>query len=109
MIEFTELTALPWMSYGEAFDLLRVSADNAAIIEAHASAIPSFVEVTTGYKATCTSSPHCDGMVRQLCRYLLCLWFNPDGTDAAKLARVVDSLTASTKALVIATGEEAKS
>ena len=96
------MLSLEWLTLAEACDLLRVGAENEAVIEAHCSGIPSYVELTTGYPATCTSGPNCDGMVRQLCRFILQLWFNPDGTQAKDLERVVRSLTNSTKALVIA-------
>lgn len=96
------MDGLEWMDIDEACDLLRVSSDNEAIIEAHAKAIPQYVEVTTGYPATCTDSYNCDETVKQLCRFVLQLWFNPDGTDADSLKRTIDSLTASVKALVIA-------
>lgn len=96
------MDGLEWMDIDEACDLLRVSSDNEAIIEAHAKAIPQYVEVTTGYPATCTDSQGCDETVKQLCRFLLQLWFNPDGTDAEQLTRTVNSLTATVKALVIA-------
>ena len=100
------VTALPWLTISEACDLLRVTPDNAAIIDAHVSGIPAYVETATGYPATCTKSTGCDGMVRQLCRFILCLWFDPDGTDAAQLTRAVDTLTNATKALVMAEGME---
>lgn len=96
------MDGLEWMDIDEACDLLRVSSDNEAIIEAHAKAIPQYVEVTTGYPADCTDSYNCDETVKQLCRFVLQLWFNPDGTDADSLKRTIDSLTASVKALVIA-------
>lgn len=96
------MDGLEWMDIDEACDLLRVSSDNEAIIEAHAKAIPQYVEITTGYPATCTDSYNCDETVKQLCRFVLQLWFNPDGTDADSLKRTIDSLTASVKALVIA-------
>lgn len=96
------MDGLGWMDIDEACDLLRVSSDNEAIIEAHAKAIPQYVEITTGYPADCTDSYNCDETVKQLCRFVLQLWFNPDGTDADSLKRTIDSLTASVKALVIA-------
>ena len=96
------MTGLDWMDIDEACDLLRVSSDNEAIIEAHAKAIPQYVEITTGYPAAYTDSYNCDETVKQLCRFVLQLWFNPDGTDADSLKRTIDSLTASVKALVIA-------
>ena len=96
------LDGLEWMTVDEALDLLRVSDDNEDIIDAHAATIPGYVEITTGYPATCTQGVNCDETVKALCRFVLQLWFNPDGTDADSLKRTIDSLTASVKALVIA-------
>jgi len=93
---------LDWLDVADACDLLRVSEDNAGVIESHAESIPRYVEITTGYPATCTSGAACDETVKQLCRFILQLWFNPDGTDAQQLTRTIDSLTATVKALVIA-------
>ena len=99
-------TELAWLTLGEACDLLRVTPDNAPIINAHISGIPSYVETITGYPATCTKSTGCDGMVRQLCRFILQLWFNPDGSDATQLTRCVNSLAKAVKALVVAEAQE---
>lgn len=101
-----ECTYLSWLTLGEACDLLRVTPDNAAIINAHISGIPSYVEALTGYPASCTKGVGCDGMVRQLCRFILLLWFNPDGSDANQLTRAINALAKATKALVIADGEK---
>jgi hypothetical protein len=64
--------------------------------------IPSYVEVTTGYPAAKTSSAEPDEVVKPLCLFLLQLWFNPDGTDARQLTRVVQSLEKSVRAMVVA-------
>lgn len=96
------MTGLDWMDIDEACDLLRVSSDNEAIIEAHTATIPEYVEIITGYPATMTDSGNCNETVKTLCRFILQLFFNPDGTDADSLKRTIDSLTATVKALVIA-------
>ena len=98
------MTGLEWLSIADACDLLRVSAGNAGVIQQHAATIPFYVEIVTGYPAFYTQGPDCDETVKQLCRFILCLWFDPDGTDSTKLTRVVTSLTRVVKALVIAKG-----
>lgn len=98
------MTGLEWLSVEDACDLLRVSEDNAGVIEQYAATIPYYVEIVTGYPASCTMGANCDETVKQLCRFILALWFDPDGTDATKLTHVVNSLTKVVKALVIAKG-----
>lgn len=101
------MTGLEWLSVDDACDLLRVSTDNAGVIQQHAETIPYFVEITTGYPAELAKGEGCDETVKQLCRFVLQQWFNPDGTDATKIAHVVNSLTKAVKALVIAQELEA--
>ena len=95
---------LEWMDMDEALDLLRVSADNAALIESFADSIPHYVEIVTGYPATRARGLECHETVKVLCRFLLEKWFDPDGTDAEQLDRVIESLKRATKALVISEG-----
>lgn len=94
------INGLDWMETDEALDLLRVSSDNLPIIEQLAASVPSYVEVTTGYPAEDTAGGDCHELVKQLSRFVLQLWFNPDGTDSQALTRVVESLAKSVKALV---------
>lgn len=98
------MTGLAWMTTQEACDLLRVSEENADLIENLAAAIPMAVEMRTDYAASCVAGYNCDEIVKQLCRFLLQLWWNPDGTDSQQLARVIDSLTHTIKAMVATTG-----
>ncbi|ACV21878.1 Uncharacterised protein [Slackia heliotrinireducens] len=94
------INGLEWMETGEALDLLRVSSDNLPLIEQLAASVPSYVEVMTGYPAEYTAGDDCHELVKQLSRFVLQLWFNPDGTDSQALSRVVGSLAKSVKALV---------
>ena len=98
------MTGLDWLGLDEACDLLRVSADNERVIDAFAATIPYYVEITTGYPAYLTASTSCSETAKTHSRFLLCLWFNPDGTDAEQLKQVIDSLTKALKAHVIAHG-----
>ena len=96
------MTGLEWLDIEDACDLLRISEENAGIVEQIAEPIPFYVEITTGYPAALAKAEGCDETVKQLCRFILALWFDPDGTDATKLTRVVTSLTRVVKAVVIA-------
>lgn len=93
---------LEWLEASQACDLLRVTEDNADIVEQHAAGIAAYVETTTGYPAELAQGVDCDETVKALCRFLLMLWFNPDGTDADRLQRVIDALTKAVRALVVA-------
>lgn len=95
---------LAWLTTEEACDLLRTSGDNATIVEALAAGLPAYVETTTGYPAKSVGLKSCHELVRALCRFLLQLWYDPDGTDAAQLTKVVDGLTYAVKAMVVAEG-----
>lgn len=93
------MTALSWLSESDALDLLRVSEDNAGIVDALAASLPAYVEVTTGYPRDLVSSERCDEVVRQLCRATLQLWYNPDGTDAPQLGAIADGLAKTVRAM----------
>lgn len=92
---------LAWMEQQEAFDLLRVSNDNLLVVNALCSSVPQYIEVTTGYPAALVEDEPSE-LVKQLARFVLQLWYNPDGTDALALKRVVDSLSCSVRAMVVA-------
>ena len=94
------MEGLAWLDETIACDLLRVSEDNLDLIAEHALALPSLVEVSTGYPAEVTADDP-DELVKALCRAWLQLLFNPDGTDADKLTKMVDSLSAKVHALAI--------
>ena len=98
------MTGLEWLSVEDACDLLRVPEENAGIIEQHAETVPYYVEIVTGYPAERIVTGDCSEVAKQLCRFILQLWVDPDGTDATKLTRVVTSLTRVLKAAVIAEG-----
>lgn len=100
------MNGLEWMDIEDACDLLRVSSDNAGVIEQHADVIPHYVAIVTGYPACKAASLACDETVKELCRFILLQWFNPDGADANKINRVVTSLTKAVRALVIADSME---
>lgn len=74
----------------EARDILRIDgSDNDAMIYALLSAIPPYLEATTGYV------PEHGGyspVAQAAGRFLLQLWYYGDNADTDKLQRVIDSL-----------------
>lgn len=88
------------LSIDEALLALRTEANegNLEIIKGLLAAIPSYIETTTGIKnalAVADAYP----LVKTLAKFLLCLWYNPDGTDAVQLQVVVNNLLKTLKAM----------
>ena len=74
----------------EARDILRIDGgDNDAIIAALLTAIPPYLEATTGYTAENGAySP----VAQAAGRFLLQMWYYGENADTDKLQRVSDSL-----------------
>ena len=73
----------------EARDILRLDgSENDGIITALLSAIPPYLEATTGYSSGGTYSP----VAKAAGRFLLQLWYYGENADTDKLQRVIDSL-----------------
>lgn len=74
----------------EAREVLRLDGDeNDLIINSLLNAVPDYLEVSTGYKATRGKySP----LAKTAARFILQLWYNADGTDTEKLQRTIDNL-----------------
>ena len=73
----------------EARDILRLDgSDNDAMIYALLSAIPPYLEATTGYVEKGGYSP----VAQAAGRFLLQLWYYGENADTDKLQRVIDSL-----------------
>lgn len=73
----------------EARDILRIDGgDNDTVINALLSAIPPYLEATTGYTASGSYSP----VAQAAGRFLLQLWYYGENADTDKLQRVIDSL-----------------
>ena len=74
----------------EARDILRIDgSDNDAMIYALLSAIPPYLEATTGYIAY---DEQYSPIAQATGRFLLQLWYYGEHADTAKLQRVIDSL-----------------
>lgn len=73
----------------EARDILRIDgSDNDGMIYALLSAIPPYLEATTGYISNGSYSP----VAQAAGRFLLQLWYYGENSDTDKLQRVIDSL-----------------
>ena len=84
----------------EAFEALRTEYNegNSALVADLLAAIPSYISTTTGVKdpaAAVNKYP----LLKTLAKFLLCLWYNPDGTDAVQLQVVVNNLLKTIKAM----------
>lgn len=74
----------------EARDTLRVDGeDNDPIIIPLLESIPSYLEVTTG--RTWEDEP-VHPLAKTVTKFLLQLWFDPQGQDSVRLKRTIDTL-----------------
>ena len=74
----------------QARAILRLdTADNDAIIEGLLSAIPDYIELTTGVTAE-QQAGH--PLADTAGKFILMLWYNAERADAEKLQRTIDSL-----------------
>ena len=81
----------------EARDALRVDGeDNDSIIGPLVTAIPDYIETCTGI--VINSHNESEPLIRTLAKFVLQLWYNPDGTDSARLQVVIDNLIKTLKA-----------
>lgn len=87
------MTALPWLNTNDMLDMLRCGSENEGIIKGLAVTVPGYIEHETGYPSAKVSSDECDSTAQLLAKFLLMLWYAPDGLDADRLQRTIDSLT----------------
>lgn len=81
----------------EARDTLRVDGeDNDPIIISLLESIPSYLEVTTG--RTWEDEP-VHPLAKTVTKFLLQLWFDPQGIDTERLKRTIDTLLAALTSL----------
>lgn len=75
----------------EARDTLRVDGiDNDPIIIPLIESIPSYLEVTTGRAWIDDKDVH--PLAQTVTKFLLQLWFDPQGQDSDRLKRTIDNL-----------------
>ena len=88
------------LTYTEALTALRTedSDGNKEIVNGLLAGIPSYIETTTGIKDAEGQAGNFP-LIKTLAKFLLCLWYNPDGTDAVQLQVVVNNLLKTLKAL----------
>lgn len=78
------------LSLGEARDYLRVDGtDNDGVISPLLSAIPDYIETTTGMSAAQQAT---EPLADTVSKFLLALWYNAEGTETEKLERTINSL-----------------
>jgi len=63
--------------------------ENDMIIEGLLAAVPAYIETATGLKPEAQSLLP---LAEVVTKFLLLLWYNPDGTDTEKLQKVIDGL-----------------
>jgi len=93
------MEGMAWASTEDLADFLRVGEESHEIIAGLARAVPAYVEVTTGIDAEIVAGQEPPEVVKTLARFLVLLWFCPDGADAPQVAKVVHSLTCAVKAM----------
>src|SRR5699024_369961 len=85
------------ISLEEAKETLRVDGeDNDQIIEALVRSIPSYLEVTTGKSWVDEDE---NELARTTAKFVLSLWFDPQGQDSIRLKRTIDNLLTALTAL----------
>lgn len=78
------------MTVTEARDYLRLDGtDNDGVITPLLSAIPDYIETTTGMSAAQQAS---EPLADTVSKFLLALWYNAEGTETEKLERTINSL-----------------
>lgn len=78
------------MTLADAYDVLRVNAgDNDDLITSLITAIPDYIEVTTGMTADAQSG---EPLVETVSGFLLKLWYFGDHADDQALKRTIDCL-----------------
>lgn len=87
------------MTIDTAREWLRIDGnDNDMIIMGLLAAAPAYIEVATGLSAEAQEGiPLADIITK----FLLLLWYDPDGSDTDKLQRVIDGLLKSLSRLSI--------
>lgn len=87
------------LTIDEAHDALRVDgSDNDAIITGLLEAIPDYLEACTGLTEAHALAG--SAIVKTAAKFILQLWYNPDGSDADKLKRVIDNLLKTLSSMV---------
>ncbi|EJQ56206.1 hypothetical protein IEQ_00180 [Bacillus cereus BAG6X1-2] len=82
----------------EARDALRIDGeDNDTIIIPLLESIPSYLEVTTG--RTWIEDAQVHPLAQTVTKFILQLWFDPQGQDSERLKRTIDNLLTALTAL----------
>lgn len=85
----------------QARDCLRIDGtDNDGVISPLLSAIPDYIELTTGMTP---QQQAFEPLATTASKFLLLLWYNPEQAETAKLERVIENLLKGLSALVTPT------
>lgn len=84
-------TGMAWLTTDEALDMLRAGDESTQIVESLCHAVPEAVQAKTGYGAELMRGEPSE-LAKLLGRFLIQMWFCPDGTDSERLRHVVDDL-----------------
>lgn len=77
------------LELNKAKDILRISGnDNDELIKSLLTAIPSYIEATTGVNYTNCSDP----LVKTTAGFILQLWYYPQDKEADRLRKAIDGL-----------------
>ncbi|WP_414151030.1 head-tail connector protein [Acetobacterium carbinolicum] len=91
------------MTVTEARDYLRLDGtDNDGVITPLLSAIPDYIETTTGMSAAQQAT---EPLADTVSKFLLALWYNAEGTETEKLERTINSLLKVLTAMAVAPTE----
>lgn len=91
------------LSIDEARDYLRIDgSDNDGVISPLLSAIPDYIETTTGMS---TGQQASEPLANTVSKFLLALWYNAEGTETEKLERTINSLLKVLTAMAVAPTE----
>ena len=78
------------LNISEAREFLRLDGyDNDIIIASLLEAIPGYIEVTTGMTK---EQQEQEPLAKTAAKFILQLWYDPQGQDTEKLKRTIDSL-----------------
>lgn len=84
----------------EAFMFLRTEQNdgNSIIVNELIQAIPDYIRVCTGIEDPVKAATQYT-LLKSLSKYLLCLWYNPDGTESLTYQVVINNLLKTLKAM----------
>lgn len=95
------------ITHAQALDALRLDEDvtTTGLVQSYIDALPALIEAWTGVPATEIRESD-DALLLALETFLVQLLYCPDGSDADRLQKTIDSLSGTIKAVRVAQGEQ---